>query len=681
MKKNPFLISVGLLSLLAFISSAYGERKPDLRDGTFLQDIGTLFNETDGIPSIAAYSIAVSNDGSVYAGMDDGLFVYRENRWTKIEGIPSAPVSCLAIHYDAVFALVENALYEITRDSTRRTADIPLKDIHDIVTYGNRIFAASSDGLFVWDGNRFSPITELNYLLEQDKTVHAIAFSNNRSIAIAAESGLYFQKPDQSWTALYPQTPDNRSWAPRTVRAVAFDFQGRLWFASPQGAGCYDGLEWKLYTGQEGLPYNDFTCVKSGESGDVWFGTRIGAIRFDGKNWAYRQGRRWLPHDTIHDMAIDSKGNVWLATPAGVGCIERRAMTLRDKAAFYEDEIEKYIKRTEFGYLSEVGLKKPGDKSEIIYSDSDNDGLWTSMYGAGECYAYAATKDPAAKRRAEQAFEALRFLSIAPIGGEVEQQAGFVARTILPTTEPDPNQRDSYTREGMQRRRDSEDRRWKVYFPRWPLTQDKKYWYKTDTSSDELDGHFFFYPLYYDLVADTFEEKERVREIVRNIIDHLIRNDFCLIDHDGTPTRWAVFSPASLNQDFAWYAERGLNSLSILSYLAVAEHITGDPRYGETANELIEKHSFNINAMIPKLQRGMGSGNQSDDEMAFMSFYNLIKYTKNDTLRGQMLFSFNNYWVLEFPEMNPFFNYAYAACAMGKTFTDPWGTYDLSPWN
>ncbi|MCJ7638688.1 MAG: hypothetical protein MUO70_02185, partial [Euryarchaeota archaeon] len=37
---------------------------------------------------------------------------------------------------------------------------------------------------------------------------------------------------------------------------------------------------------------------------------------------------------------------------------------------------------------------------EWTNGDSDNDGLWTSMYGAGECFAYAATKDPKAKERA-----------------------------------------------------------------------------------------------------------------------------------------------------------------------------------------------------------------------------------------------------------------------------------------
>ncbi len=98
---------------------------------------------------------------------------------------------------------------------------------------------------------------------------------------------------------------------------------------------------------------------------------------------------------------------------------------------------------------------------------------------------------------------------------------------------------------------------WKVYEPRWPKSADGKWYFKTDTSSDELDGHYFFYPLYYDLVADTPAEKKRVREVVRDLTDHLIQHDYQLVDHDGKPTRWAVYGPKSLNGDHRWRVERG----------------------------------------------------------------------------------------------------------------------------
>jgi Two component regulator propeller len=470
-----------------------------------------------------------------------------------------------------------------------------------------------------------------------------------------------------------------RRWGTSDVRGVAFDSKGQLWFACLAGAACKTADGWKFYTGQDGLPYNDFTVVEAGPNGVVWFGTHKGIVRFDGTEWAYRQGRRWLPNDDVRDIAVDAKGNAWIATADGVGYIGWQMMTLAEKAEVYEDEMEKYIRRTPFGYVCEVGLTTPGDKtSEIIYNDSDNDGLWTSMYGAGECFAYAATKDPKAKDRAKRAFEALRFLQKVTQDCEHSPPKGYVARTIRSVDLPDPNE-GRFERD--KKERETGDYLWKAYEPRWPKSADGKWYWKSDTSSDELDGHYFFYPLYYDLVAETEEEKERVREVVRDLTDHLVDHGYYLIDHDGTPTRWSIYGPDSLNHDHNWWEERGLKSISMLSYLAVAEHMTGDPKYRKCLNELREKHAYDTNAMIYKIHRGIGSGNQSDDEMAFMSYYNLVKYANDDKLFREMLYSFYSAWVIEQPEMNPFFNFCYAAFGIGGTYVNPWGTYPIDPWD
>ena len=110
-------------------------------------------------------------------------------------------------------------------------------------------------------------------------------------------------------------------------------------------------------------------------------------------------------------------------------------MTLAEKAEMYEGEIARYIKRTPLGYVAEAPLQRPGDRSSARPVDSDNDGLWTAMYGAGECFAFGATGDAEAGKRARQAFEALRFLQRVTQGGPHSPPDGYVARTIRPGTE------------------------------------------------------------------------------------------------------------------------------------------------------------------------------------------------------------------------------------------------------
>lgn len=550
---------------------------------------------------------------------------------------------------------------------------LPWAEVRQVLRGGSRHWVATASEIWrVTDGE----MIRLGW--DRRGEVRQVALAPDGEVWAASATGLFRGgKEPGDWERVELPDAVGRVWAARDVRGVAFDAAGRAWVGMASALAVREGESWHVFEGRDGLPAGDLTGVATGADGSVWIGTRMGLVRFDGRTWAYRQGPRWLPGDDVRGLAVEASGTVWVATAGGPGVIERRPMTLAAKAALYEDEIERLIKRTPFGYTSEVGLGAPGDRSRITYSDSDNDGLWTAMYGAGECFAYAATRQPEFQRRARQAFEALRFLQKVTEGGSPAPPKGYVARTIRPVDWPDPNVGRVESDREMQAKG---DRLWKVYEPRWPKSADGQWYWKSDTSSDELDGHYFFYARYYDLVADE-AEKGRVREVVRDLTDHLVNHGFRLVDHDGKPTRWGLFDPASLNHSTNWWVERGLNSLSMLSYLAVAEHVTGEARYGEAARDLIDRHGYAANVMNPKTQTGPGSGNQSDDEMAFMCFYNLLQYTRETRWLEKWRYAFHVYAALEHPEMNPFFNFAYASIGRGHHFANPWGTFPVEPWD
>ncbi|NLV41578.1 MAG: hypothetical protein GXY15_10180 [Candidatus Hydrogenedentes bacterium] len=609
-------------ALIAAAAAFAADPVPPVKVGVFPQEVARAYAGKDGLPGAVLGVTLVDGvpvvrcDGGSFA-LRDGKFAPSDHAWTRLAVVPNAGGYAL-LRPGAKDALPENAL-----EMNHWTADAP------------------------------------------------------EPAVLGGPAGLFVRREDGAYEKTVADDGLGRLWGTSDVRGVAVAADGALWFATRAGLARRADGQWSFYTGAEGLPYDDITCLAAGGDGSLWAGTTRGAVRFKDGHWAYRQGRRWLPDDTVTGIAADGQGQAWVATKKGLGWIGHQPMTLWEKAAFYEDEMERLIRRTEYGYVSEVGLKTPGDKSEVILTDSDNDGLWTAMYGAGECFAYGATKDPAAKDRAKRAFEALRFLQKVTQMGDVRPPEGYVARTILPGDGPDPNEG---RLESDRRQKAAGDSLWKVYEPRWPKTADGKWYWKSDTSSDELDGHYFFYPLYYELVADTDEEKARVTEVIRSLTDHLIANGFRMIDHDGTPTRWAIYDPASLNNDPNWWSERGLKSISILAYLAATEFVTGDAKYGELARELVDKHGYGHNAMRYKTHFGPGSGNQSDDEMAFMCYYLFMRYSKDQALREQMLYSFYSAWTMEQPEMNPFFNFCYAPFGTGATHTNPWGTHAIGPW-
>ena len=643
----------------------------------FGQEVRTFYTTADGLPSDEVNAVAATSDGIVYAATSKGLARFSNGRWDVL--VPDARVYLVTADSEGSVHFLDDAgvgycapakgQAPVRQHTPLHSSIKSAAEVRCIAVLNGVLCLGAENGLFdasdVGDGD-MNPVTELDGLLGSDKSIRDLSvISGAKGCAVAGASGV-FLNDGKGWKAVFPRQ-EEKSWYPCDARGVAFDDKGGLWVATPRGAAFLESETWRLFIGGDGLPYSDFTSVATGPGGVVWFGTHLGAIRYDGTRWAYRQGLRWLPDDDVRDVSVGPDGSAWFATNKGIGVIRVKSMTLAEKATFFEEEIDARHRRTEYGYVLEVSLGKPGDKSQWTQHDSDNDGLWTSMYGAGECFAYAATKDPKAKERAKKAFEALRFLGEVTQGGSNPAPKGFVARSILPTSGPDPNVNDSPERDRQNQQRDP---KWKVITPRWPVSADGKWYWKTDTSSDELDGHYFFYALYYDLVADSEEEKAQVREHVRALTDNIVDHDFCLVDHDGRPTRWAVYSPKALNGDPSWYGERGLNSLSILSYLAAAEHITGDPKYRQAADTLINEHHYAVNLLVPKVQNGIGTGNQSDDEMAFMSYYNLLRYEREPRLKEIYALSLNRYWSLEEPEVNPFFDFIFSALTLGNQDAD-----------
>jgi hypothetical protein len=622
----------------------------------FQQEVAQHFTENKGAPTGPVALVDCPASGAIRVFAAGQWYEFQNDQW----------------HVNAALKHGSDTQFTFA-DSKGQAAQAPLpwREVRQVLRAGTTNFVAGAHAcLAIPEGGE-----AISLAWPESLTVRQMAVSPDGVLHVGSSAGLWALH-GKEWQPVKILDDGGRAWAMGEVPGVAFDSKGRLWFATKAGVGCQTAEGWRFYEGKDGLPWNDFTGMAAGLEGEVWFATHLGVERFDGKEWAYRQGPRWLPNDDVAQVAVDGRGGAWFATAAGVGCIERRPMTLAEKAEFYEQEIERYIKRTPYGYVAEAPLRKVADKTTADPQDSDNDGLWTSMYGAGECFAYGATKDPKAKERAKKAFEALRFLQKVTQDCEHAPPKGYIARSIRPVDWPDPN----VGRLEGDRQEQKRDKLWKVYEPRWPKSADGKWYWKSDTSSDELDGHYFFYPLYYDLCADTDAERERLREVVRDITDHLLTHNFVLIDHDGKPTRWAIYGPQFLNHDPYWWLERGLKSLSMLSYLAVAEHVTGDPKYAAAARELIDHESYAHNAMHPKVQHGPGSGNQSDDEMAIMCFYGLLRCSQDETLKTMMRYSFYRYWLNEAPEMNPFFNFAYAAVCLNATATSPWGAFPVSPW-
>ncbi|HUP79386.1 MAG TPA: hypothetical protein VM260_12620, partial [Pirellula sp.] len=225
------------------------------------------------------------------------------------------------------------------------TLDLP--HANQVLVVGKRTLLASDDGVLVVEDGKQSSLGLVGH------KIVGISVAKDGRIAAAASDGL-FEFANGNWIHFVIDDSLGRQWAAKDVRAVVYDAKSQLWVGQLAGLACRTHQGWKFYEGRNGLPYSDFTCAAAGEDGRVWFGTRIGLVGFSEGTFFYREGPRFMPGNEIRSIAVDNDGTPWLATDGGVAALRNRSMTLAEKAEHYENQIDRYIKRTPYGYTSEV---------------------------------------------------------------------------------------------------------------------------------------------------------------------------------------------------------------------------------------------------------------------------------------------------------------------------------------
>ena len=388
------------------------------------------------------------------------------------------------------------------------------------------------------------------------------------------------------------------------------------------------------------LPHTEITDLNSIE-GKLWVGTKKGAFAFraDGK-YDYYVSRRWLVDDEVTGIAPGPDQSVLILTKKGLNQIAFKWMTLAQKAAYFQRiQRQRHIR---YGLESTVRLNEAGDLSTLELIDTDNDGLWTSMYLAGELFRYAATQSDEAKQNALEAFEAMERLT------EISGIEGFPARTY---------ELDSY-----------QNSNWKANdtLGTWQKANNPKWVWKTTTSSDESCGHFFVNALFAELIQDETWKKRAVA-LLKKQMDHIIANDWYLVSWDGKPTRWGRWHPDYVNSFPPEVGDRRLNSTLILAFLQSTYYFTQEEKYKELALMLAKKYGYEENANRMASTIGFVEGellsdawNHSDDEMYFLTAPAFVNYAFDAKTKAKHLASVASHWEIERSEKNPLWNFLYA---------------------
>jgi hypothetical protein len=423
------------------------------------------------------------------------------------------------------------------------------------------------------------------------------------------------------------------------------------------------GVQQEWLAGLSGLPYDRYTALAPSPDGSkLAIGHEIGVtiLHLESGETDYFHSKRWLPGEEVRDLSWDADGALWVATNAGLARLWNEEIYLRDKADLLLTKMEDWFFRLDGFLTAGAQFDDPWEDDSAFLWDDDNDGQWTEEGIGAMCYAYAVTGEERYYLAARRCVENMMLLIDIPAVSfeEVGINRGFISRSVV---------------------RDDETACFadKVTQNNWHLvhwTDGHDYYWKDDTSSDELTGHFYGLPIYYDLCAKDDAERAEIAEHVEVAADYLLDNGYTLPDLDGEPTTHGDWTPARLTRAVdglqvcmdngnelvdcidSWGGGAFLDSVEILSFMAAAWHVTGELRFLESFEYLAGPARVGETAMFTEnvaTWTGRGTTNYCDHELADLAFLALLRYDPNSERRQQWLDSLLAAWEWEKGERNP----------------------------
>ena len=612
--------------------SPVGQRWQPVRDDIFLQEVGRKVNAPAALTSVAVF------ENKVFAGSANGLFQLRDSELTEVSAVRQ-PVRRLVVAKAGLWVLTSGDLFRLQNNSWEKISSEPVADVCEHL---GEVVVARDHGLWRLRDSKLEPLTSsqspfpITRVVSYSETLY-LHGPGRLTIFDGARIGarnVWNWSAEQVWD--WGELPSLNT---RDVLSLG----SRLYLATDRGLGVLRGMALTSLRGEDGLCYEDTTCLAKGFGGDLWIGTSRGAIRHTAGEFHYFAGRRWLPDDRVNAIASNERA-VFIATDAGLGIIEYDPCTLLKKAAFYERHLEEWGQKR-LGLVHKLEWDEP--LKQFVREAGDNDGGYSCDYLAAQSYRYAVTKEPEARREATNTFHAIRWLE-AMTGIQ-----GFPARSVWARNEVGHKAAHGSGEAAAE----------------WHDTKDGLFEWKGDTSSDEICAHFYAMAIFLELAAQG-EEIQQAKTFLSRVAGHMMDRGWKLIDLDGLPTRWGRWDPEYFGKAGEGNAARGLNGLEILSFIKTAEALTGEPRFAQGYQKLV-KLGYPDYTLRQKCTFPPGDVLQFLDHLAFLCYPNLLKYETDPTLRSIYRRSFERSWEIERIEQLPWFNFIYGSLTGNDCEVEP----------
>ncbi|WP_107038931.1 ligand-binding sensor domain-containing protein [Brumimicrobium mesophilum] len=216
---------------------------------------------------------------------------------------------------------------EIKEPKFYTDADIVTSSLLD--NNGNLWFGTSTEGLYKYDGEKFSNFNEKNTLCTNQ--IWDIIEDDKGIIWLATNKGLcnydgktftqiplpYIDTSSEWYKNIYPTVNPNQA------NSIIQDKKGTFWIGtSGGGAYKYDGTTFDNILADKGRKYEDslhhnvIQSIIEDKNGNIWFASMSngGITRFDGETFQDFKNTNGLSDNMVRYLYQDIKGNIWIGT-------------------------------------------------------------------------------------------------------------------------------------------------------------------------------------------------------------------------------------------------------------------------------------------------------------------------------------------------------------------------------
>lgn len=580
-------------------------------DDVFLQETGRSILTDTPINAVAVL------DGELFAGTKEGVQKLQGDAFID-EKTALGPVSRLKALDGVLWAISETGLWRRTEGVWKQLDD---NRYTDLCLHGRDVIVTSPGQVFRVEGDRLVAISAKptrSTILGVASYSETIYVRHANRLSLLENGRFEYEYGVQDWGYLPLGS---------TTRGM-LSFGSRLFVPTNKGLAVLRGMSWSNIVGEDGLCYEDTTCVAPGFDRDFWIGTTRGAIRAVKGEYQFFGHERWIPHNKVNDIVCGERV-VYIATDSGLGIIDYEPYTLLKKAAWYSRWLEEHGQKR-LGFVHDLLWDEK--RKEYVRFLGDNDLSWACHYLNALCFRYAVTKDPAVREEAVDVFKTIKWSE------EITPIPGFPARAIHVVGEDAVKATTGSA--GLP--------------AEWTRTEDGLFEWKGDTSSDEVDAHVYSVMLFYELVAQGVE-KAAAKEHLSRVIGHIVDRGWVLRDLDGEPTRWARWDPEYLQRPYG-YSARGLNGLEVLAFVTAAYGITEEPKFKQGLQQLFD-WGYHDEVLRQKLT--FPEVTFFDDHLAFLAYLPLLRYETDPDLRSIYMRSLERSWEIKRIENMPWFSYIY----------------------